>query len=300
MPCFYPIQAFRVDGDSRLSFNPRSRNIVEQLKVPCGRCIGCRLERSRQWAVRCMHEMTCHSHNCFVTLTYAPEYLPDGGTLVLRDFQLFLKRLRKRTGAKIRFFHCGEYGEKLGRPHYHVIFFGWLPSDLSVFKKDGSHYLYNSKLLSECWPYGFAVVAEATFEAAAYVARYVLKKVNGDCASDHYSRVSPDGLVYTLKPEYVTMSRRPGIASEWFDKFGMTDVYPSDEVIVKGRSCKPPRYYDDKLKVLDPFVFDDVKHARYLESIKSLDNNSPARLDARREVQEARLSRLPRKLEMES
>ena len=118
MTCYHPIEAWRVHGDTKLRFVfNNSLDVKEHLYVPCGQCVGCRLERSRQWAIRCVHEAQMHRSNCFITLTYSPDFLPDPPSLNLRDFQLFMKRLRKRFGDGIRFFHCGEYGEQCGRPH---------------------------------------------------------------------------------------------------------------------------------------------------------------------------------------
>ena len=135
MTCYHPLECWRVDGQSKLAFvKPREALIREKLEVPCGQCIGCRLERSRQWAVRCIHEAQLHKDNCFITLTYNDEHLPSPPSLSVRDFQLFMKRLRKRFGKGIRFFHCGEYGEKYGRPHYHACLFGFDFPDRVQFK----------------------------------------------------------------------------------------------------------------------------------------------------------------------
>jgi len=130
MACYHPIQAWR---SKKVNKETGKRSIVFQrseafvdmpVVVPCGQCIGCRLEKSRQWAIRCVHESKCHDDNIFVTLTYNNENLPKDGSLCLADLQKFMKRLRKKYGAGIRYFACGEYGEKLKRPHYHVCIFG--------------------------------------------------------------------------------------------------------------------------------------------------------------------------------
>jgi hypothetical protein len=131
MPCYFPITAWRSkDGKNEAGkwpvvFKPTAGYLDKELKLPCGRCIGCRLERSRQWAVRCVHEASLHEKNCFITLTYSPENLPKDGSLDVSHFQKFMKRFRKRFGPGIRFFHCGEYGESLSRPHYHACIFGF-------------------------------------------------------------------------------------------------------------------------------------------------------------------------------
>ena len=149
-----------------------------------------------------------HEENSFVTLTYSDEHLPDGGRLVLDDFQRFFKRLRKRVGVPVRYYHCGEYGETFGRPHYHACIFGYGFPDRVLWSYSNGQPLYSSKELSDLWPYGHALIGEVTFDSAAYVARYIMKKVNGDRADEHYRRVDLDtGEIYQLPPEYTTMSR---------------------------------------------------------------------------------------------
>lgn len=295
MTCYSPLEAWRLD-DGSISFNPKFRFGFSRLTLPCGQCRGCRLERSRQWAIRCIHEAQMHSRNCFITLTYAPEHLPPNGSLVLEHWQRFMKRLRKRFGSNIRFFHCGEYGAKLQRPHYHACLFNFDFDDKVLWKVCNGEKLFLSSTLSELWPFGFSTVGSVTFESAAYVARYILKKITGDRAKDHYSVVDADGLVSCRRPEYVTMSRRPGIASGWYDKFG-SDVFPSDQVVVRGRAMRPPRYYDNKLKIAQPFEYEAVLQSRWEQMQKHLDNCTPERLAVRYEVLKARLRKLPRVLE---
>ena len=178
-------------------FNPKYAYQADQPeKLPCGQCVGCRLERSRQWAIRCMHEAQMHEDNCFITLTFNPESLDDRSnpwSLDVRDFQLFMKRLRKKYGAGIRFYHCGEYGELNKRPHYHACIFGFDFPDKRLWKVTNSgHRLYISESLDELWPFGFCTIGNVTFESAAYVARYIMKKVNGDAAADHYEWIDED------------------------------------------------------------------------------------------------------------
>lgn len=300
MTCYHPLTAYRLFGESKLKFyRPLRGDVIETLQVPCGQCVGCRLERSRQWAVRCIHEAQLHKHNCFITLTFAPEHLPSPPSLDVRDFQLFMKRLRKKYGSNIRFFHCGEYGERGGRPHYHACLFNFDFPDKVLWRTVNGCNLFISKSLTELWPFGFSTIGEVTFESAAYVARYVLKKITGRESQSHYERVDPTtGEIYQAQPEYVTMSRRPGIASGWFDKF-QSDVYPHDYVVVRGHKCRPPRFYDNRFKALLPLDFEEIQYQRYLDSLEHSDNNSPSRLLVREEVQIARLRKLPRTLETE-
>src|SRR3954449_8205389 len=119
MPCYCPQSAYRTSSGG-VTFCRSGSLSGEKFSLPCGQCIGCRLERSRQWAMRCVHENKMHPRSSFVTLTYDDKNIPPAGSLSKRDFQLFMKRLRKSQSNPLRFFACGEYGETTHRPHYHV------------------------------------------------------------------------------------------------------------------------------------------------------------------------------------
>lgn len=260
MPCFTPLTAYHgkevlSSGKRAIVFNTSAALTGLPLALPCGRCIGCRLERSRQWAVRLVHEGSQHQEKCFLTLTYDPAHLPTDGSLDVSEFQRFMKRLRKRVApSKVRFFHCGEYGEQLGRPHYHCILFGFSFPDRVLFRRgsEPSLNLYTSVLLSELWPLGFSTVGQVTFESAAYVARYVVKKWFGVNADDHYRG---------RRPEYVTMSRRPGIGAGWIEKFE-SDVFPADEVVLRGKKMSPPKYYRQRYEITAPLEADLLRTRR--------------------------------------
>lgn len=268
----------------------------DRLSLPCGQCIGCRLERSRQWAIRCVHEASLYERNCFITLTFAPEHLPKSGSLDKRDFQLFMKRLRKRYGAGVRYFHCGEYGEKGGRPHYHACLFNFDFDDRELWSTRGGVKLFTSKALQELWPFGFSTIGDVTFESAAYVARYVTKKVTGPAAAGHYERVDAKGEVTTVVPEYVTMSRRPGIGRPWLDRY-ISDVYPHDRVVLRGQEMHPPKYYDSLFELANPLEFDDVKESRKRKMMACAKDSSYERLRVRERHQYLRFEKLKRGLE---
>ena len=296
MTCYHPIDAWRsasgrdpVTGKWPITFERKNAYLDMPIQIPCGQCIGCRLERSRQWAIRCVHEASLWPHNSFVTLTYNNYNLPAKGTLVKRDVQLFLKRLRKHfCDQKIRFYMCGEYGEKLQRPHYHLILFNLQFPDKKLFKFNRGYPLYTSDTLSRLWPFGFHTIGDVTFETCAYTARYILKKVNGDLASDHYQ-----GRL----PEYTCMSRKPGIAHDWYETW-KDDVYPHDYVIIRdGIKCRPPRYYDHLFEIDNKEVYKRVKWRRKYKSSKSPDN-SYERLQVRKTVQLSKLRKLIRPLEI--
>lgn len=302
MPCFHPLDAFQSvypdssTGKRSITFNRSKARDHKPIKLPCGQCIGCRLERSRQWAIRCLHEAQMHDKNCFITLTFSPEALEkrkNPMSVDVRDFQLFMKRLRKKYGAGIRFYHCGEYGEKNGRPHYHACLFGFDLEDKQLWKVNNGIRLYISKNLQELWPYGFSTIGDVTFESAAYVARYIMKKVNGDLADEKYFDKNTGELI---KPEYTTMSRRPGIGRGWLEKYG-SDVYPHDHVVIRGVVCKPPKYYDGVLKTERPYEFDEIKERRLTNAEKYADDNTPDRLAIREEITKTRLKQLVRTID---
>lgn len=301
MPCYFPLQAsfsLRSDGKKSIKFsdvNARSFQLGikplgdNNLSLPCGRCMGCRLEKSRQWAVRCVHEAKLYDDNCFVTLTYAPEHLPSRGSLVKKHIQDFMKRLRKKfSDRKIRVFYCGEYGDQLSRPHYHLCLFNLdFPDKERLFKIQGN-WSYSSNILSQLWTFGHSSVTGFSFETAAYVARYCTKKITGSIASDHYQ-----GRV----PEFCGMSLKPGIGKNWFDKYAKTDLFPHDNVVSRGVKCKPPRYYDVLREREDPVGFAKVKEARRELGEEMEDNSTFKRLATRLKCQEARMKLLVRKME---
>lgn len=264
MGCYRPIKGYRArvpneSGKRSIVFNASKGLVDMPVDLPCGQCIGCRLERSRQWAIRCHHEASLYENNCFITLTLKDECLNADGSLDLKLFQDFMKRLRFRFGAGIRFFHCGEYGERFGRPHYHACLFNFDFPDKELWRrtKDGFP-VWRSKALEELWPFGQSEIGAVTFESAAYVARYIVKKVTGEGAEAHYGG---------RKPEYVTMSRRPGIGKGWLDLY-KSEVYPADSVVLRGREMKPPKFYDRQFELAYPSDFGIVRGNRRVAAEK--------------------------------
>lgn len=215
--------------------------------------------------------------------------------------QLFLRKLRKtlrkRRGlqGKIRFYMCGEYGDELGRPHYHICLFGEdFREDRYEWRHRKEFTYWRSPTLEEHWPHGNSEIGALTIESAAYVARYVMKKMTGKKADDHYMKIDPlTGERYWLPPEFSVMSRRPGIGADWFKDFSQ-DVYPGDYVIHKGRKLKPPRYYDKLLKLVDEQLLEDIQNARAAGINHS--DNTPARLAVREDVVKAKLAFTKRNL----
>lgn len=294
----------------------------ERILLNCGRCDGCLLDRSREWAVRCVHEASLYEDNCFITLTYddvkcketaekiintfmskvkmaldknyikepifdLKEFIPINRdyTLVKSDFQKFMKRLRKAfPDRKIRYFHCGEYGE-LGRPHHHAALFNIDFSDKKLVKYRENVCLYGSKILENIWSLGNVYVGSVNFESAGYIARYVLKKRHND------KELISQGKI----PEYLTMSRDGGIGKNWIEKYSR-DVYPHDYFIIrKNVKCKPPRFYDSVYEKKNKEVLCQIKEKR-LVAAKCDENRTEKRLYDRGKVKMAQISSLRREL----
>lgn len=230
----------------------------------------------------------------------------NAATLSKKDLQGLTKRLnedvRRRSGKGVKYYACGEYGDRTHRPHYHIAVFGEDFSDDRLHWKnsESGNPLWRSSRLARLWPHGDADIGELTFESAAYIARYIMKKVTGTKAIDHYKRWDKDGNEYWITPEFNVMSRGGrtgrGIAAEWFDQF-RHDVYPHDHVISRGHPAKPPRYYDKLLEQIDPYLLADIKQRREAGAAIHLADNTPARLEARETVALAKLLQNKRSLE---
>lgn len=307
MECYYPVAAYKgEDGKIHIGHERRGTPSVRTFSLPCGKCIGCRLNRAREWAIRCMHEAKLYDENSFITLTYDNDHLPPDRSLNHKHFQDFMKRLRKKfSGRTVRYYMCGEYGENLGRPHYHAVLFNLDFRDKLYFKTSGGFKLYTSRTLNELWTLGQNnLIGEVTLESAGYVARYCTKVITGDQANDHYALYDQEtGEIHYRTPEYARMSNKPpepgipgGIGGPWIAKH-LKDVYPSDQVILNGKPRKPPRYYD---KILERMQQDDisgyVQAKREKRAAKHNKDNSPERMKVKEEIQYAKLHKLKRTL----
>ncbi|WNK12893.1 MAG: replication initiator protein [Microvirus sp.] len=278
----------------------RSKKLLDPVRVPCGRCVGCKLERSRQWAVRILHHATTRELNCFITLTYDEKHLPLDGSLYKCHLQKFLKRLRQRVATDnpdvfmpIEYFGCGEYGDEGGRPHYHVIIMGIDFQDKKIYSRRNGIDLWTSDHLTQIWGKGFATIGNVTAESAAYCARYTMKKVYGSKAAKHYTTVDPaTGEIHRRLGEFVLMSLKRPIGKSWLTSF-KSDVYPSDFVVVGGKKQKPPRFYDQQLSETERASIKEIRKA----FAKASPDNSQARLDRREEVKLAQIKQLKRELQ---
>jgi hypothetical protein len=245
-----------------------------------------------------IHEAEMHDENTFITLTYDDDHLPYGGSLQLRHFQLFLKKLRRKyDDRRISFFHCGEYGDRFSRPHYHAILFGFDFPDKELFSRDGAGATWTSEILTKLWNRGHCLIGDVSFESCAYVARYVTKKVTGKDAEWYYTRTDEHGVVVSeVRPEYATMSRNPGIGERWFREYS-SDIYPYDEVVINGHPAKPPRYYDRLAEKLGKGDIEKIKLERKERAWKFRHNSTPERLASLEKNYNARTQQLHRNYE---
>lgn len=276
MGCFFPIKAWPAPGGGRYVFNINKSHPAFRflpVEVPCNQCKGCRLSKAMEWGIRCHHEAQFHEESCFITLTYNRENLPANYSVDENAFRLFLMRLRKKIYPRqIRFFGCGEYGDKEFRPHYHSIIFGYdFPDKRYHDTTKRGDVLYTSEILSDLWPYGYHTIGTATWKSAAYTARYTLKKTLEDdrrppgaktwaeiraYREAYYDRIHPNtGELVRVAPEFLRMSRMPGLGAQWAQTF-KSDWFPHDFVILKGKQYPVPKFYlqflsDDERKFIE-------------------------------------------------
>lgn len=271
----YPVRVFKTEFKPDYVEQYGRENIVQ---IPCGKCIGCRLQYSRVWADRCMAEASSYEHNIFLTLTYNNECLPPKwenspvNSLVKRDLQLFIKRLRKALpDQKIRYFACGEYGPQNMRPHYHLILFNCNLPDKKMYYINQQGFMYfTSKIIHDCWypeedsklpkddrrSMGFHTITDCNWHTCAYTARYIVKKQKGKNSSIYEQ--------YNYQPEFTLMSRKPGIGRDYFDKHAIEIYYdgaflPTEDGHIR---IYPNKYYDDLFDIEYPdaaVVLDEVK-----------------------------------------
>ena len=346
MACPNPLKGF-MGSTGGIVFSKAQSPTKVKMEVPCGQCWSCRLARSREWATRLVKEAMYwkEEERMFLTLTYNNENLPKDGSLELDDFQNFMKALRfhfstipdgqKRQFKKIKYFHCGEYGQVckncglsypfhqesqsgktytgcntftkgLGRPHYHAIIFGVTFNDLTEFKKTSAgELIYKSKTLDGLWKKGFCSVGTVTFESCAYVSRYIMKKITGDNSKEHYqkSHTSPDTGEVTLhpvKPEYITMSRNPAIAKEYMND-NMLDIFKNDGLLLKRQGqafiTKPPRYYLKQLEKVDPLKLEILKEQRRQAKRENKAENTDERNAVKERIKKIKTKTLTRQFE---
>nr|WAE43425.1 MAG: replication initiator protein [Microviridae sp.] len=318
MACYHPITAYRSrqgrnqSGSWPLVFKRSEGYDDKKVVLPCGKCIGCKLEYSRQWAVRAWHESKMHQNNSFICLTYDDDKVQnDVYSLVPEDLQKFWKRLRKKH--KFQYLACGEYGEEKMRPHYHACLFGLDFQDRDYLSKSqsGENY-YHSEELYKTWGLGRVSVQDFSWETAAYVGRYMTKKITGDkeLIKDGIKYLNADHYYNGRIPEFLRSSRRPSIGQKFYDKY-KTELYGYDECVIRnGIKTKVPRYYDKKykdettpllpgnvndLKLRDLSTFDLLKHKRGAQT--NLAEQEPERLLVKEKIHLQKATKLRRNYE---
>lgn len=318
MSCLYPLNALQSAPGIQPIIIDQSHALLEKdnphlIKLPCGQCIECRLQRSRNWALRCVHEASLWELNCFITLTYNNESVPhftECGftyhTLYKQDFVKFMKHLRKHEGENIRFYMCGEYGEAcqncnlsrrycrcrtyipgLGRPHYHAALFNYDFIDKELWKDKKRYRIYTSKFLNHLWPWGYSTIADLNWESAAYIARYITKKILGDkeLSERHYKGRLPE---YTNMSRGNRNSKLNGIGSKWFELY-QNDIYPKDSIHYKGKSLRPARYYDKLYDIDHHDTLLEIRKSRKERGKKNAVNEIAQRRSSRARVAQYRL-----------
>lgn len=252
-----------------------------------------------------MHEAQMHDEkglpSCFITLTYDAFHLPHDYSLNKQHFQKFMKSLRsKYPEQRIKYFHCGEYGEKLKRPHYHALLFGIDFPDAEFHSITNHQPVFKSAELAKIWKYGFNTIGDVTYESAAYVARYVTKKITGHAAYEHYLVDCPlTGKLHEVQPEYITMSLKPeGLGASFFKKYS-TSMYPGGSTVVNAHEVTTPRYYDKLYERNNPNGYQELKTIRAAEAAKLElhPDNTTARLLTREFVHESKARLLHRSYE---
>ena len=250
----------------------------------------CRIRKRNDWVIRLYGERLTHGDGCMLTLTYEDEHLPMYNGLSRKDFDLFIRRLRKQTNKPLRFFGVGEYGTEGTRdlnPHYHLIVAGWKPADSIPIAIDENRGIRStSVILDELWGKGRTEVGELSQGSVKYVTGYVRDKLTGQLAHDkltvHDWRTDQ---IVRLPDTFQTSSRRPGLGFNFFRKYWQ-DIYPKDYITIDGKKFAPPTYFDKLLEQFHPAVFDQVKKQRI---DKEHEEFSDSRLDAREIITQQRI-----------
>jgi hypothetical protein len=335
MACYKPIQAFESglnkNGNKRIVFEPKTIK-DKPLALPCGRCIGCRIEKTRQWALRGMCELITTRKkkldSCFLTLTYKDSHYPENGDLVKKDIQDFVKRLRKRhqeistlvidwkkkkivRKSDIRVFYCGEYGELNLRPHWHLIIYGYGFPDKKLKEVTATgNLLYTSnelelgqpeKRIPPLWHQGFHRIGAVTFDSIQYVAKYVTKKLDGEKANEipygdylrHYERHNPKtGEICRVSPEFAETPRRPGLGFDFIRQY-YKEVYPSDTIAVLGKGVqRTTKYFDRIMKDIDNDLLEMAVKKRREYMLSNLDELSETRQKTKEDIKKRKLKKL--------
>ncbi len=278
MPCYHPLKGYKDIISGGWTFQQAGN--AQNLTVACGQCLGCRIDHRLMWSIRIIHEAAMHLDNSWATLTYRDpsacteeqfknrHFIPRDFSLVPSHVSDFIRSLRDRNkDHKIRYFYCGEYGAENQRPHYHICIFNHAFHDQYLWKDDQGVYTYTSEELQKHWPWGFTTVSELNLQTAAYTAGYILDKITGKKADDHYLRCDEHGEAYWLLPEYTRMStgrgKPSGLGASFYAKYN-SDIFPSDVSPIPGDGERQlvPRYYQNILAEQDAAMLEGVRELR--------------------------------------
>jgi hypothetical protein len=296
MPCYSPMIGWRKkDGSVYIYGDLRNENwktapesllskgvnpyTDERIIIPCGKCTGCRLEYSKQWADRCYLEAKMWKANYWLTLTYDEEHIQHllvpavdkktgevikVASLYKKDLQDFMKRIRERwkrihNNPNVRFYACGEYGEQNHRPHFHVILFNFVIPDLELIANKNGFAVFQSEEVSKVWGMGNVTINRNSWLTAAYTARYMMKKRKGKWAKQEYAEAG-------INPEFCLCSRKPGIGYGYYEAH-KDEIYSKDGIAyakAKGgaQTRKPPKYFDKLFKLENPKKFEEIQELR--------------------------------------
>jgi hypothetical protein len=275
MTCINPRLAYRkTNGQFTLAKIGDTAPIEKSTLVPCGQCMSCRISHQRQWATRMVHESYSHKESCFITLTIDEEHRNPTHSVDQRDMQLFVKRLRKELEPmKIRIFYCAEYGTKSMREHYHAIIFGYMPEDKKPYKRNQQgDMLYISDTLTRIWGKGHLTIGEFNSSTADYCAKYVTKSYIGKDKENAYNWVDENGEIIQRTPPFQSSSKRPGLGSDFYDKY-KDQLYAFDQTVIDGKPRSIPKAYDRKYKKENPDLFKVVKRKRSEKLINNLNQD---------------------------
>lgn len=270
MGCVQPGRAWRRRHGEGVTFVRAHGWADRPVDIKCGRCLGCKRQKAQAWAIRITHEASMHRRNCFLTLTIADEHMPKDRSLNVRHWQLFAKRLRKKAGP-FRHLYSGEYGSRWGRPHYHACIFGMdMREGAEPFPNEAKHPLWRSAVLDDIWGMGHVAIGELEYASAQYTAKYVIKSEGKKKDLEKYG---------DRKPEYISMSRRPGIGASWIKKY-KSDAFGDGILVHDGIRHAVPKFYERELDEMELGAWKQ-RNARAIDQLRDAGELTRTRLDTK-------------------
>lgn len=307
MKCFFPKPAWysktkAANGGFAITFKIAEAQTDYQILVPCGGCLGCRMTRKMDWAMRISHEARYHQKSMFLTLTFRPSDLPLDNSLSKGIMQKYIQDLRNYArGERISYFLAGEYapGKKKnpqtgipfpGRPHYHLIILGAEFDDqVSIDTGSKGDTVYTSADCEKLWPYGNNYIGKVTPASAAYCAGYIVDKMTGPLGELHYVTDDPEEGLLNIEPEFQLQSTRPALGKSWFDEYH-ADIQKGF-ITDKGQKREVPRAYERWLEQYFPENYDEYLE-RKMDAVDLRDpDNKPARLAVQKECAQRRINK---------